>query len=218
MKRAPFETFAALENLRGVRHAFLQRVPGVDVAADRETALARLESVHRDTIAALGLADRHLVVAEQVHGNRVVVVDGKTEVPVPQADGLITRDPGVVLGIYVADCGPVYFADPVARVIGLCHSGRKGTELEIAVRTIERMGEAFGSKSEDIVAVLGPCIRPPYYEVDFAAAIGRQCREAGVGTYFDGGACTFADPERYYSYRRELGKTGRLLAVLALTE
>ncbi len=66
------------------------------------------------------------------------------------------------------------------------------------------------------MAQLGPCIRPPWYETDFAAEIVRQLRAAGVGRVEDGGTCTAADPERYYSYRREKGQTGRMLALLAL--
>lgn len=216
MKRAPFETFPTLESQAGVRHAFLQRVPGIDVAVDREAALQRLETIHGETIEALGLGDRRLVTAGQVHGARVERVDAASAVPMPETDGLVTGDASVVLGIYVADCGAVFFFDPVQKAIGLCHSGRKGTELEISLRTLERMREEFGSRPSDVVAVLGPCIRPPHYEVDFAAEIGRQIRSAGVRDYFDSGACTFSEPGLYYSYRRELGKTGRLLAILAL--
>ncbi len=214
--RAPVETFAELDGTGTVEHGFLQSVPGLDVRTDRGTALARLEKIHRETIAGMGLADRTLIVAEQVHGAEVVAVQAGTTVPVPAADALVTDDPDVALGIYVADCGAVYFVDPVARAIGLCHSGRKGTELRIASATIARLTAEFGSRPEDLTVVLGPCIRPPHYEVDFARNIGAQCRAAGVRRYFDPGTCTFSDPARYYSYRREEGRTGRLLAVLAL--
>jgi copper oxidase (laccase) domain-containing protein len=78
------------------------------------------------------------------------------------------------------------------------------------------MQERFGSKPEDIVVQLAPCIRPPAYEVDFAAAIRQQARDAGVKAenVYDDLTCTSSDPQRFYSYRMEKGKTGRMLALL----
>jgi hypothetical protein len=78
------------------------------------------------------------------------------------------------------------------------------------------METAFGAEPPEMIALLGPCIRPPHYEVDFAAEILRQCREAGVGTIVDPGINTAADTARYYSYRAEKGRTGRMLAMLGL--
>ena len=122
----------------------------------------------------------------------------------------------MTLGIYVADCSAVYLVDPVRRVIGLVHSGKKGTELGIVPAALAAMTARFGTRPGDVTAQLGPCIRPPWYEVDFAAQITAQCRDAGVTRIADDGANTAADPERYYSYRREKGRTGRMLALLAL--
>lgn len=208
------ETFAALEATGVARHGFIGRVPGVDVNVDREAALARLEGVHDAVQESLGLG--RLITAEQVHGNQVAVVDRTTLAPVAATDGLLTRDPEVCLGIYVADCGAVFLADPVQRAVGLLHSGRKGTELGISTAAIRRMQEAFGSDPGDLVVQLSPCIRPPHYEIDFAAEIIRQCREAGVKSAHDCGTCTAANVQAYYSYRLEKGKTGRMLALLAL--
>jgi copper oxidase (laccase) domain-containing protein len=69
---------------------------------------------------------------------------------------------------------------------------------------------------KDLILVIGPCIRPPCYEVDFAAEIRRQAHEAGMTDILDECICTACHPERYYSYRRELGLTGRMLATLTL--
>jgi copper oxidase (laccase) domain-containing protein len=66
------------------------------------------------------------------------------------------------------------------------------------------------------VVQLGPCIRPPHYEIDFAADIVEQCRRAGVRQINDSATCTACDTTRYYSYRAEKGRTGRMLALLAL--
>jgi copper oxidase (laccase) domain-containing protein len=67
-----------------------------------------------------------------------------------------------------------------------------------------------------MVALLGPCIRPPWYEIDFAATIARQCELAGIGVVCDCGITTASDLDRYYSYRVEKGRTGRMLALLGL--
>jgi polyphenol oxidase len=71
-----------------------------------------------------------------------------------------------------------------------------------------------GTRAADVVAVLGPCIRPPDYEIDFAAEIGEQAERAGVGNYTDCGLNTAANLQRFYSYRREMGKTGRMMALI----
>jgi copper oxidase (laccase) domain-containing protein len=131
---------------------------------------------------------------------------------------LITNDPEVVLGIYVADCCAIYFVDPVRTVIGIAHSGRKGTEQNIAGMTLERMVTSFGSVPADLVVQLSPCVRPPFYEVDFAAQIVAQLKAGGVRRIYDCGENTGADLERFYSYRVERGLTGRMLAFLTLIE
>lgn len=213
---APVEFFPALRALRGIAHGFTRRVPAVDVNAERKAALARLEQAHSSARAALGLGAHTFVTAEQVHGASVAVVEGGSDAPVTGVDGLITATAGVCLGIHVADCGPVFVVDPVRRVIALLHSGRKGTEQGITTAAIRTMQREFGSEPAEMIVQLGPCIRPPLYEIDFAAAIVRQAREAGVREVHDCGTCTGANVERYYSYRVERGRTGRMLALLAL--
>jgi copper oxidase (laccase) domain-containing protein len=238
----PFETFPGLD-LPFCAHAFIQRIPGLDVQADREKALARLEGYHSRVRAQLGFTQ--FAIGEQVHGAGIAVIaqgaggDQESELedqepelkgsfpalnsapwpptsPIAGVDGLITNRPGLCLGVQVADCGAVYLVDPVRRCIGLVHSGRKGTELGIAPAAISKMKEAFGTDPADLLVQLGPCIRPPLYETDFAAEIIRQCRVAGAGNVFDCGANTGADLLRYYSYRVEKGKTGRMLALLGM--
>lgn len=213
---APAETFPALGEIAGVRHAFLCRVPGLDVTADRETALSRLERYHADARERLGFNGASFIHGEQVHGREVAVVDAATAAPVRGVDGFVTNRRGVCLGIYVADCCAVYLVDPVKQAIGLLHSGKKGTDLGIARVAIACMREHFATDPGDLLVQLGPCIGPPHYEVDFAQDIVRQCREAGVSRVFASNANTAAELERYYSYRMEKGKTGRMLALLAL--
>jgi len=120
--------------------------------------------------------------------------------------------------VYVADCCAVYVVEPEKRVIALLHSGRKGSELGITAAAIERMRAEFGCDPAKMVVQLSPCIRPPHFEIDFTALIRRDCEAAGVRQFFDCGTCTGANVDRYYSYRIEKGKTGRMLALLALRE
>ena len=78
------------------------------------------------------------------------------------------------------------------------------------------MIERFGSDPANMIVQLSPCIRPPHYEVDFAAEIIRQCRALGVQQIRDSDTCTASELGRYYSYRAEKGKTGRMLALIGL--
>jgi purine-nucleoside/S-methyl-5'-thioadenosine phosphorylase / adenosine deaminase len=213
----PVEFFSALDALPFLRAAFIQRCPGIDVVTDRETVLGRLWSIQRETADALGFSGFPFIVAEQVHGNLVARVDGPNPIPLSGADGLVTNRPGLCLAIYVADCAAVYLADREVRAIGLVHAGKKGAELGIVREAIATMRKAFGTDPANLVIQIAPCIRPPNYEVDFAAEIVRQARQTGVRDIFDCGICTASNPEKYYSYRRERGRTGRLLALAAIT-
>jgi copper oxidase (laccase) domain-containing protein len=212
------EQFPALSALPGVVHGFTLRVPGIEMSHDKAEALARLVSIHRKIRGERGLSDMPFVTAQQVHGKEIGAVDSPVsgDKCFENCDGLITNQRGVCLGIYVADCCAVFLVDPVRRVIGLVHSGKNGTELRVAARAIETMTSRFGSNASDLVVQLSPCIRPPHYEIDFAAQVIRQCRDLGVTSVHDSGVCTACDLKRYYSYRAEKGRTGRMLAFLAL--
>jgi purine-nucleoside/S-methyl-5'-thioadenosine phosphorylase / adenosine deaminase len=227
-----FEQFPALSAIGICRHVFIQRIPGIDVSHDKAEVLERLDAAHREIRSAIGIGDWPLFTAEQIHGNNIGVIDevgsalradrgrhGVASLPNREflaCDGLITNQRGVALGIYVADCCAVYIVDPKTPAIGLVHSGRKGTELGVLTNAIRQMIERFGSDPANMIVQLSPCIRPPDYEVDFAAEIIRQCRALGIEQIHDSGICTARDLHRYYSYRAEKGKTGRMLAVLGL--
>ncbi|HEX8678491.1 MAG TPA: polyphenol oxidase family protein [Chthoniobacterales bacterium] len=217
-RELPIEQFPRLVRQAGLIHAFTQRVPGIDVTADKAEALRRLDACHRETRRELGLGDVPFITAQQVHGNRVAVVDAAANADVcfDDCDGLVTKQTRICLGIYVADCCAVYLVDAVRRVIGLVHSGKKGTELGIAINAIDLMEERFGTRAAELIVQLSPCIRPPHYEVDFAAEIVRAVKARGVEHVDDCGTCTACDLEQYYSYRLEKGRTGRMLAVLAM--
>src|SRR5260370_40582087 len=142
MTDVPVQRFPALDNLAVIQHGFTLRVPGLDVRTDRPTALERISGYHQAILEKLG--PRVLRIAEQIHGNGVAIVDQRSPEKTLGVDALITSDPGVGLGIYVADCCEIYFVDPVRAVIGLAHSGRKGTEQNIAAAPIGRLEATFG--------------------------------------------------------------------------
>ena len=214
----PAEQFPALRALPKVVHGFTLRVPDIEMSLDKTEALGRLDGVHREIRRQHGLGSAPFITAQQVHGNRIAVVDGAItgDKCFESCDGLITNQRGVCLGIYVADCCAVYLVDQGRGAIGLAHSGKKGTELGVVPSVIESMAEHFGSRASDLIVQLSPCIRPPHYEIDFVGEIVRQCRALGVTEVNDSGVCTACDLNRYYSYRAEKGRTGRLLAFLAL--
>jgi polyphenol oxidase len=213
------EHFPALDRTGICRSAFITRIPGINVSHDKPRALARLEAAHQRIRRELDFGNMPLATAEQIHGDRIAVVDFAIggDRQFAGCDALITYRHDLALGIHVADCCAVYILDRKTPAIGLVHSGKKGTALGIVAKAIGQMRERFGSAPVNMIAQLSPCIRPPHYEIDFAAEIVMQCRAAGVAEVHDSGSCTACDLDRYYSYRAEKGKTGRMLALLGLT-
>jgi copper oxidase (laccase) domain-containing protein len=201
------------------RHRFVMRHPEVVVDAEREEVVARLWPWHEEQMRGLGFGPEQLVRAEQVHGAGVAVVK-RAEGMVAGVDGLISNEPGLVLGIYVADCCAVYLVEPEAGSFGLVHSGKRGSELNIVGEAIRLMVREHGACPGRMKVVLSPCIRPPRYEVDFAEQIREGALEAGViqENVMDSGVCTATDLLRFYSYRAEKGRTGRMLALLGRRE
>ena len=198
-----FLRFPELE-ARGLLHAFtLRSVPPL-ISADVPQILQEA-----------GLP-RDYGIGEQTHGVGVAVVNlGGGGKVIPAVDALITREKNLSLVIRVADCGPVWIHCEKTGAIGLVHSGRKGTEAGVVGVTIRRMREEFGSEPSSMMALLGPCIRPPHYDVNFAGEILRQLEREKVGKVLDSGLCTASDLTRFYSYRAEKGQTGRHFAVFA---
>ena len=214
----PTEQFPALSATDVCRHAFIKRVSGIEVSHDKAEALSRLEAIHYQIRRSLEMSDWPLLTAEQVHGNKIAIIESpfKSDEHFAGTDGFITNQRRIALGVHVADCCAIYLVDQSTPAIGLVHSGRKGTDLNIIGSAIEQMTASFGSNASDLIVQLSPCIRPPHYEIDFATEIIEQCRARGVRQIHDSGVCTACDLDQYYSYRAEKGKTGRMLALLGL--
>lgn len=122
----------------------------------------------------IGFSIDDLICAQQVHGSNIVIVDGSHRglgsrdynTAISETDAIITNKSGLALLTNYADCVPLYFFDPVKRVIALAHAGWKGTVAAIGVKTIKKMEEQFDSLAKNILVAIGPSIGPCCYEVD----------------------------------------------------
>ncbi|MEI7910127.1 MAG: laccase domain-containing protein [Verrucomicrobiota bacterium] len=204
-----------------MRADWVGRVPGLTISGNRDAAMCALRPHHEAALANFGGNPEHWWRAEQVHGTTVACVPGAPQIlapdglpVVPAVDGLLTDQPGLVLAIYVADCAAIWLADRATGAIGLLHSGKNGTAGGILASALALMAQSYGTRPGDVTAVLSPCIRPPDYEVDFAAQIARQAAQAGIRDFHDRGTNTATDFSRFYSYRVEKGQTGRMMALV----
>lgn len=198
---------------------------------------AAVAANRRRLATAIGVGEGRLVWMNQVHGDRVELVEGPRDSAVDATDALVTTVPGLALAVVTADCVPVLLADARAGVIGAVHAGRVGAAKGVVARTLEIMAAA-GAHAEDTSAYLGPAVSGPNYEVpaamadeveavlpgsrtvtaagtaalDLRAGIARQLRELGVGAVDVDPRCTVDDPT-LFSHRRD-APTGRLASVV----
>lgn len=178
---------------------------------------------------AMDVGPEALVTVHQVHSAKAIPVNGPLSIR-PEADALVTDRPGLLLAVLTADCQPVLFADPEAKVVGAAHAGWRGAVDGVLEATLDAM-EALGARRSNITAVIGPTISQAAYEVGpeffdrFRAedeesthffASGKddrllfdlpsyglyRLRNAGVKEALWTGHCTYRDPARFYSYRR----------------
>lgn len=164
---------AILNEAPGVRHAFFTRQGGVshgvyeslNCGFGSNDAAAHVSANRARAMASLGLPAEALITAYQVHSADVVVVE-KTWAPgeAPRVDAMVTKTPGVALGVLTADCAPILFADTRTRLIGAAHAGWRGGLAGVAEATVEAMVD-LGARVDGIVAGIGPCIHQQSYEV-----------------------------------------------------
>lgn len=201
---------------------------------------------------ALGVAADRLLTPYQIHSADVAVADEPwTQEGRPRADAIVTRKKGLAIGVSTADCGPLLFADNAAGVIGAAHAGWRGAFTGVIEATIAAM-EKLGADRSRIAAALGPTISQPNYEVgpefverflaadvdnarffttseraghamfDLNGYIADRVQRAGIVNFTDLGLCTYAEPGRFYSYRRTTQRGepdyGRHISAIALAE
>jgi YfiH family protein len=182
--------------------------------------------------AALGVTPERFLTVHQIHSPTVVVAETPwSHETRPRADAIVTRLRDLAIGVTTADCGPILFADATAHVIGAAHAGWRGALTGVIEATLDAM-ERLGAKRRNIRAAIGPMIRQQSYEVgpdlierfaaedrassrffaptargghaqfDLGGYVATRLERAGVGQIDDLGLCTYADPARFYSYRR----------------
>lgn len=224
----------------GIRHGFFTRTGGVSEGIYRGLNAGsgsgdrpdRVAENRRRVAQSLGTLPGNIVTVHQVHSADAVIVDTPYAGERPKADAMAASRPGLALGVLTADCGPVLFADPEARVVGAAHAGWKGALGGVLESTIAAM-ERLGARRERIVAVLGPTISQANYEVgpefrdrfvaaepdtdtyfvasrkggkhmfDLQSYIIARLGRAGVASSAIG-RCTYAEEEQFYSYRRSV--------------
>ena len=199
--------------------------------------------------AVLGFAPEELVFTRQTHTDIVREVtrenagEGLFRDVEPECDALITNEPGLVLAAFTADCTPILLHDPVTGAVGAVHAGWRGTVADIAGKTVQAMGGAYGCKPEDIRAAIGPNIGQCCFETDrdvpdaVLAVLGeggqRFIRQNGVKFHVDlkgvnrqllyragvthvdvSDACTACDPDRFWSHRVVGNARGSLAAII----
>jgi len=224
--------------IQGIRHGFFTRRGGVSDGIYDSLNVGLGSSDSRESVLenrrrvanAMGVLAENLCTVYQCHSPDVITVDAPVDGQEIKVDALVTATPGLALGILTADCGPVLFADPEARVIGAAHAGWKGAISGILENTILAM-ERLGARRENIVAVLGPSISQASYEVgpefverltvetpDNAAYFKPSGREGHALFDLNGytidrleragvsatclGRCTYAEEDLFFSYRR----------------
>jgi YfiH family protein len=225
-----------------IRHGFFTRDGGVSdgiyaslnggVGSNDDMALV---AENRARMArALDVVPANFVTCFQIHSPDVVVAERPwTPESRPKADAIVTRVPGLAIGVSTADCGPLLFADQQAGVIGAAHAGWRGAFMGVIETTIAAM-ETLGADRHRIVAALGPLIRKQNYEVsrsfvdeflradeghaqffspasreghamfDLPGFVAARIERSGIGGFEDLQLCTYADAERFYSYRRSV--------------
>jgi polyphenol oxidase len=230
-----------LSAVSGLRHAFFTREGGVsqgiyeslNAGIGSQDDPAHVAENRRRMADVMGVAPANFLSLYQVHSPDAVIADKAWDAASrPRADAIVTKTPGLAIGVTAADCGPVLFADPRARVIAAAHAGWKGALTGVLEKTVEAM-EALGSCRSDIAAAIGPLIRQQSYEVgaefvtrftesdreyarffvpsvrdghamfDLGGFIRMRLERAGVLTIDDTGIDTYAD-DRFFSYRRSV--------------
>lgn len=241
-----------------IRHGFFTRAGGVSDGIYRGLNVGLGSGDERDHVLEnrvrvcrwFGTAPDRLATPHQVHSANVFVVRKDYAGERPQADAVVSVVPGVIVGVLTADCGPVLFADPAARVVAAAHAGWRGAFDGVIENTVAAM-TTLGARRERIVACLGPSISGRNYEVgpefverfvgsdadleryfspsgkpdhalfDLPGFTMRRLGEAGV-TAENLDLCTYADEERFFSYRRTThrGETdyGRQISAISITE
>ena len=242
-------------------HCFTTRLGGVsegylsslNIGLHRGDDPENVEENFRILADALGIHPEDFVLTKQIHSDVVVKVGredcGKhmVEGASPECDALITKDPGVALVVFTADCTPILLHDPVTGAVGAAHAGWRGTAMGIAAKTVEAMVREFGCDAQNIRAAIGPNIGWCCFETDrdvpdaMIEALGEEVkamirphgdkyyvnlkeinalwlRRAGVTEIEISDACTVCQSDVFWSHRVTRGQRGSQGAIIVCKE
>lgn len=256
-------TFTALDNTKIVNHGFSTRFGGISQGIFESLNLGlysgdlskNLKYNYKKFCTALGVNNQDLVLSDQIHETKIYCATKKDrgkgiikESDLKGIDGLITNELKVPLITFYADCVPLFFVDPIQRVIGLAHAGWKGTVNKIAKAMVQKFQSYYHSNPQDILVGIGPSIGPCCFEVDEPVAHIFQKQIAGdnwIQSFKNGkykidlwkvnqqilletgipknnisimGLCTKCHKDIFFSHRGHQGKRGSLAAIMELKE
>jgi YfiH family protein len=188
-----------------------------------------------------------ITTVQQIHSGLVVEATQPSVEPIAEADGIVTRRAGLLIGVRTADCVPILIADERTRAVACIHAGWRGTACNIAIAGVNAMISRFGSHPADLRAAIGPAIGPCCYEVggevarrfqawnpgladvemlphvdtpthiDLPAINEKQLKVAGVKDIWQAHECTFCAHGRFFSFRRERENAGRMLSFIGIS-
>lgn len=171
------------------RHEGVSRPPynSLNLGTGTQDAAHNVQGNRSVLARAFGATLEQLVTVTQVHGDDLLVIDQQnddfTHFARLECDGIITNQPGVMIGVCVADCVPVLLFDPRQKVVATLHAGWQGTAANIAAKGVEAMVTVFDSRPSDILAAIGPAIGPCCYEVDPPVKNGFARQQAAWDLY-----------------------------------
>jgi len=234
-------------------HAFSTRFGGVssgifatlNLGLNLDDKQENIRENYKRLCDAIGIETDDIVFSNQVHGTTIRTVSksdrGGLFIPgKPQADGLITNEPGVALMVFTADCVPILLHDPVKGAIGAVHAGWRGTADEIAKVAVQKMNAAFNCNPSDIHVAIGPCISKCCYEVGKDVAYSfcafkecitehngkykadlKECNRvmlaaAGITDISISDECTHCNNDKYWSHRFTKGQRGSQAAIITM--
>src|SRR5262245_4869968 len=166
-------TLDSLSELPGIRHGFMTRAGGVsegiyaslNCGLGSDDDLERVRENRRRVLSMGGIPPKTLLTAHQIHSPDVLVVEEEwLDGPRPKVDALVTKRANIAIAASSADCVPILFADPEARIVGAAHAGWRGAVGGVLQATVQQMCD-LGARVERIRAGVGPCIGPASYEV-----------------------------------------------------
>jgi len=251
-----FYQFASLSARPEVVHAVFTRLGGSSQGHFRSLNVGQrvgdnpqaVQTNHELVFSSLSLEPSDVVTAQQVHGARVAVVGADHHGAVlPSTDALLTQSVNTYLLMRFADCLPLMLYDPMHQAIALAHCGWRGLLAGVVPNTVRALHLTFGSQPAEMLAALGPSIRPCCYEVgadviqpvkrlfgsseallarqpdgsvhfDLPGAVRIQLQQLGLHHIEDSSLCTACRTDEFFSHRAESGNTGRFAALIGLRE